>query len=146
MKQPLRINSLDELRARQEILKAEQQMLAAAIVNESKAAVIGLPMVALNKPADPLRVLKIDGKINPPAKLFSYLLPLIVNRTLFRRSGFITKMITALIARKIGKRFGPKIARFLIDLILKYTRNLGTKPRLIQTRTYSNNQQTKLLK
>lgn len=132
MKQTPIIHNLGELRARQKILKAEQQLLVKEIINEGKTAVVNLPLAALTKPADPLKVLKVDGKVNPPAKLFSYLLPLIFNRTFFRRSGFVTKTIVALIARKVGKRIGPKISVWLIDILLKYTRNLVPKPRLLK--------------
>src|SRR5215217_4241704 len=104
-----RLNSLEELKTRKAGLKADQQFLGNEIFNEAKLAVINLPIARLVKPADPLKILKVDGKINPSAKLFSYLLSLVTNRILFRRSGFITRMITALIARKIGKRIGPKI-------------------------------------
>ena len=141
-----RLHSLDELRTRQASLKAEQELLGKKIINQGKAAVITLPAVSLIKPADHLKILKVDGKINPPAKLFSYLLPLIVSRTLFRRSGFIKRMITTLIARRIGKRIGPKIASWLIDLILKYIKNLSSKSGLAKYRISSNKQQTKLLK
>ncbi|MES2456193.1 MAG: hypothetical protein V4594_11645 [Bacteroidota bacterium] len=131
MKQTPRLNSLDQLMAKQASLRAEQQQLSRDIIKESKTAAISLPVVSLIKPADPLKILKVNGQINPPAKLFSYLLPIIVNGTLFRRSGFMTRIITALIARKIGRRFGPKITFWLLDLILKYTRN-RQQPKLLR--------------
>ena len=147
MKQNLRIATLDELKARKAILKAEQKLLTKEIISKGGSAVINLPLVKLTKPADPLKILKVNGKINPSAKLFSYLLPIIVNRVFFRRSGFITKIVMAFIARKIGRRFGPKIATWLADIIMKYAKNLiVAKPSLSQYRIESSRHQSKLLK
>jgi len=113
---------LDELKSRQAALNAEQSMLGKEIVAEVKAALVTLPVVSLLKPADPLRIIKVDGKINVPGKIFSYLLPIVVNQTLFRKSGFVTRIITAMIARRVGKRIGPKVAMWLIRMAERYLR------------------------
>lgn len=102
-------------------LKAEQQILEKEMISCGKSALISLPMASLLKPADPLKMLKVKGKINLPAKVFSYLLPLIVNSTLFRRSNFLIRLMTALTARKIGNRFGSKIVDWLQGIIQKQT-------------------------
>lgn len=120
MKTTLRLKNLDELKAMQANLKAEQVILEKEIVRHGKSALISLPMKSLLKPADPFKMLKVNGKINLPAKLFSYLLPKMLNRTLFKHSGFLTKIITALAARKIGKRVGPKIIAWLQDIMGSY--------------------------
>jgi len=123
--------NLDELKARHAALNAEQSMLGKEIIAESKVALVTIPIVSLLKPADPLNIIKVDGKINVPGKVFSYLLPILVNQTLFRRSGFITKTVMALIARRIGKRIGPKVAMWLIRLAERHLRNRkSTKPLL----------------
>ncbi|RZJ83486.1 MAG: hypothetical protein EOO20_22705 [Chryseobacterium sp.] len=147
MKQNLKISTLDELKARKAILKAEQKLLTKEIISKGGSTVTNLPLLTLTRPVDPLKILKVNGEINPSAKLFSYLLPLIVNRIFFRRSGFITKMVMTMIARKVGRRFGPKVATWLADMILKYAKNLKlAKPNTFQYRIQSSRRQPKLLK
>lgn len=124
----IKYNNLDELKAGRVALDIEQSMLSKATIEEGKLAIFTLPLFSLLKPTDPLRAIKVDGKINIPAKVFSYLLPIIVNRTLFRRSNFMVKFITAIIARNIGKRIGPKVVKWLInvaqhELSKRYRRN-----------------------
>lgn len=117
MKASTNITSLDELKARQALLNAEQSLLAKEIVSDGKTALVSLPAVTLFKPDDPLKIIKVDGEINIPAKVFSYLLPLLVNRILFRKSGFITRMVMTMIARRIGIKIGPKITKRLLNAI-----------------------------
>ncbi len=131
MKPTYKLNNLDELQAMQAGLNAQQQVLGKEIVSEGKTALVTLPVASLLKPADPLKIIKVDGKINIPGKVFSYLLPLIVNQTLFRRSSFVTRIITAMIARRVGKRMGPKIAMWLIRLTERYIRNRRSKTVLL---------------
>lgn len=121
MKTNIKLNNLAELKAKQASLKAEQVTLGKEIISEGKNMMISLPVQGLLKPADPLKMLKTNGKINLPGKNFSQLLALVVNRTLFRRSGFVTRIITAMIARKIGRRIGPKIASWFLAMIKKFT-------------------------
>jgi hypothetical protein len=120
MKTTLRLKNLDELKSKQASLKAEQVILEKEIIRNGKSTLINLPTSRSLKPADPLKMLKVNGKINLPAKVFSYLLPQIINRTLFKRSGFLTKIIMALTARKIGKRIGPKIVAWLQGIMGSY--------------------------
>lgn len=136
-----RYNNLDELKARQAALNAKQSMLGKEIIAESKAALITMPVVSLLKPADPLNIIKVDGKINVPAKVFSYLLPIIANRTLFRRSCFITRVIMTMIARRIGKRIGPKVAMWLIRLAERHLRNRKSEEHLLPDYVLQQNKQ-----
>lgn len=98
MKPTYKLNSLDKLKAMQASLNTQQKALEKQIVSTGKTALVTLPVVWLLKPSDPLKIIKVDGKINISGKVFSYLLPLVVNQTLFRRSGFLTKIIMAIIA------------------------------------------------
>lgn len=110
-----KINNLTELRAKQIALKAEHKLLGQEILEETKQSLVIFPIASLIKPADPLRILTVDGKIDVPAKSFSYLLPILVNRTLFRKSGFLTRLLTTMVARRIGKKIGPKVASWLLS-------------------------------
>jgi len=116
-------NNLDELKAGRAALNVEQSILSKEIIQDGKVAMVALPLIEITKPADPFKAIKVDGKINVPAKVFSYLLPIIVNRILFRRSNFMTKIITALIARNIGKRIGPKVVMWLVGMVYRRLNN-----------------------
>ncbi|RZL02553.1 MAG: hypothetical protein EOO89_29225, partial [Pedobacter sp.] len=47
---------------------------------------------------------KIDSKTNISGKVMSLVLPLLLNKTLFRGSGFITKALVGLASNKLGKK------------------------------------------
>lgn len=141
MNKTAKYKNLDELRARQAALNAEESILGKEIIAESKVALITLPVVSLLKPADPLRIIKVDGKINVPGKVFSYLLPIVVNQTLFRKSGFMVRIITAMIARRIGKRIGPKVAMWLIRMAERHLRNRKPKGHLLPGHVLQQNRQ-----
>ncbi|CAM4421951.1 hypothetical protein SAMN06265348_12410 [Pedobacter westerhofensis] len=131
MKATTKIKNLEELKARQVMLNAEQSLLGQEIVSQGKTLLLSLLVITLVKPADPLTIIKVDGKINISAKFFSYLLPLVVNRTLFRKSGFITRIVMAMIARRVGKQMGSKVARWLLNTLEKYLSSLKpVAPRL----------------
>lgn len=142
------INNLDELRERRALLVAEQSVLGKKIVSDSGTALLALPVAVLTKPADPLTMVKVDGKVDIPAKVFSYLLPLLVNRTLFRRSGFVTRIVMGMIARRVGKRIGPKALRWLLRTIQNFIRNhRADAPRLpVHLRDYNRSPKFKRLK
>lgn len=53
--------------------------------------------------ATPSAFLKVDDKLNISSKLMSLVLPVLMNSTLFRGSGFITKTLVGLATSKMGK-------------------------------------------
>lgn len=53
--------------------------------------------------ATPSSFLKFDEKTNISGKIMSIILPMLLNNTVFRGSGLITKAIAALVSGKVGK-------------------------------------------
>lgn len=53
--------------------------------------------------ATPSAFLKVDDKLNISSKLMSMVLPVLMNSTLFRGSGFVTKTLVGLATSKFGK-------------------------------------------
>lgn len=51
----------------------------------------------------PQSLLKLDEKTNLSGGIMSLVLPLLLNKTLFKGSGFLTKSVAALVSGKIGK-------------------------------------------
>jgi hypothetical protein len=117
MKNPAQFTSLQELKARQAELSQMQSRLAPELISEAKAAAVSSVSLVFNKRKDPLKDLKIKGQIDIPGKFFSYLLPLIITKTVFRRSGFLTRIVIGIAARKVGRRFGPLVFDWLVGII-----------------------------
>lgn len=57
----------------------------------------------IKKFATPSGFLKLDEKTNISSKVMSIVLPLILNKTIFRGSGMITKALGALVSGKVGQ-------------------------------------------
>ncbi|MGF1923562.1 MAG: hypothetical protein ACQUHE_05245 [Bacteroidia bacterium] len=57
----------------------------------------------IKKYATPSGFLKFDEKTNISSKIMSIVLPMLLNSTVFRGSGLITKAVGALVSGKIGK-------------------------------------------
>lgn len=120
MKTQDKLKNLQELKAKEANLAAMHTLLAEKIISDGKAILSNYPRPSLFKPEDPLKAIKINGKINIPGKVFSYLLPLLVTKVLFRRSGFVTKAIVAIVARQTGKRIGNRVFHWAAGMICFY--------------------------
>jgi hypothetical protein len=57
----------------------------------------------IKKYATPSNLFKVDDKLNLSGTAMSLILPLFMNKTLFRGSGFLTKAIVGLASGKLGK-------------------------------------------
>ncbi|TKC05294.1 hypothetical protein FA047_14680 [Pedobacter frigoris] len=98
------IKNLEELHARVCSLKAENELQGAALVKDTKAYLKQFTFGSLiKKYATPSAFLKIDDKLNISSSVMSLALPLLMNSTLFRGSGIITKALVGLASGKVGK-------------------------------------------
>ncbi|RZK49084.1 MAG: hypothetical protein EOO99_07705 [Pedobacter sp.] len=71
----------------------------------------------LKKYATPSGLLKIDEQLNISSRVMSILLPLILNKTLFRGSGLITKALGAIITGKLGKSIDGEHISGLVNIV-----------------------------
>lgn len=98
------IKNLEELHAMVCSLKAENELQGEALVKDTKAYLNQFTFGSLiKKYATPSAFLKIDDKLNISSSLMSLLLPLLMNSTVFRGSGIITKALVGLASGKVGK-------------------------------------------
>jgi len=98
------INNLEELHATVAALRAESDMQAEALVIDGKAYLKQFTIGNLvKKYATPSSFLKVDDKLNISSSVMSMVLPMIMNNTLFRGSGIITKTLVGLASGKVGK-------------------------------------------
>lgn len=98
------INNLEELHAMVCTLKLESDLQAEALVNDGKTYLKQFTIGSLiKKYATPSAFLKVDDKLNISSSIMSLVLPMVMNSTLFRGSGFITKTLVGLASGKVGK-------------------------------------------
>lgn len=107
MKKHNTINNLQELKARQASLAADQALLSKELLRKTPGTLLSFPVQNYLKPAQPFEILKIDRKTNIPVKVLSYLLPMLINKTILRQSGFVTKLMVAVVTRKLIRSLLP---------------------------------------
>ena len=104
MRKRYNIQNLEELQGRIAELKAVYNSQGKLIVEDSKLYVKQFTLGAMiKKYATPSSLLKVDDKLNISSKVMSLVLPVLMNSTLFRGSGFITKTLVGLATSKVGK-------------------------------------------
>jgi hypothetical protein len=98
------IKNLDELRATSKALKAEYMMQEVAITGDVKVYLKQYTVKnMIRKYITPSTLFKADEQLNVSSKVMSFLLPVLMNNTLFRGSGFITKALVGLATSNVGK-------------------------------------------
>lgn len=98
------INNLEELHAMVNSLKVQHTLQGEALVNDGKAYLKQFTIGGIiKKYATPSAFLKIDDKLNISSSVMSLVLPFIMNSTIFRGSGLITKALVGLASGKVGK-------------------------------------------
>lgn len=98
------INNLDDLNQKLLSLKVDYKLQETMLLGDVKGYVKQFTLGSLiKKYATPSAFLKVDDKLNISSKLMSMVLPVLMNSTLFRGSGFITKTLVGLATSKVGK-------------------------------------------
>ena len=104
MNKKYNINNLDDLNVRLISLKVDFKLQEAMLKDDAKSYVKQFTFGNLiKKYATPSTFLKADDKLNISSKLMSMVLPIVMNSTIFRGSGFITKTLVGLATSKVGK-------------------------------------------
>lgn len=98
------IKNLEQLHERIVSLKVDYTLKGDYLKNDAKNYVKQFsPGNLIKKYATPSAFLKVDDKFNISSSIMSLVLPVIMNSTLFRGSGFITKALVGLATSKVGK-------------------------------------------
>jgi len=104
MSKKYNINNLQELNVKLISLKVDYKVQEAMIKDDVKVYIKQFtPGSLIKKYATPSTFLKADDKLNISSKVMSFLLPVLMNSTIFRGSGFITKTLVGLATSKVGK-------------------------------------------
>lgn len=98
------IKNLDELHAMVCSLKQENHIQGQTLIKDAKVYIQQFtPGNLIKKYATPSVFKKADEKLNISSSIMSLVLPLIMNNTVFRGSGFVTKALVGLASGKVGK-------------------------------------------
>ena len=98
------IRTLAELHGEIQRLKADYHHREEQLKLDSKAYINQFSLGNLIKRyATPSGFLKLDEKTHISSKIMSIVLPMLLNSTIFRGSGLITKALGALVSGKVGK-------------------------------------------
>lgn len=104
MSKKYNINNLHDLNVKLIGLKIDYKVQEEILKNDLKAYALQFtPGALIKKYATPSAFLKVDDKLNISSKLMSFVLPILMNSTLFRGSGFLTKTLVGLATSKVGK-------------------------------------------
>jgi len=104
MSRKYNISNLQELNVKLISLKVDYKMQETILKDDTKLYVKQFtPGALIKKFATPSSLLKVDDKLNISSKLMSLVLPVLMNSTIFRGSGFLTKTLVGLATSKVGK-------------------------------------------
>ena len=98
------IRNLEDLLARKNELKVQYTLQQDDLKRDTKAYFKQFTLGALiKKYATPSNFFKADEKLNISSTAMSLILPMLMNKTIFRGSGFVTKALVGLASGKLGK-------------------------------------------
>jgi hypothetical protein len=98
------INTLDDLHNQVQLLKADYTHRGIMLKEDSKTYIKQFTLGNLIKKfATPNGFLKLDENTHITSKIMSVALPFLLNSTVFKGSGLITKALGALVSGKVGK-------------------------------------------
>ncbi len=115
------IRTLEDLHAEVQRLKADYTQRGEMIKVDAKTYVQQFTLGGLiKKYATPSGFLKFDEKTNISSKIMSVVLPLILNKTIFRGSGIITKALGALVSGKVGQSLDAESLSGIFNMVKSF--------------------------
>lgn len=112
------IRTLAELHAEIQRLKADYYYREVQLKLDSKAYINQFSLGKLiKKYATPSGFLKLDEKTHISSKIMSIVLPMLMNSTIFRGSGLITKALGALVSGKVGKSLDAESLSGIFNMV-----------------------------
>ncbi|MFC4143976.1 hypothetical protein [Pedobacter mendelii] len=95
---------MEDLQAKKLELKVEYTLKQSIFKVDTKNFIHQFSLGSLIKKfATPSNLFKVDDKLNLSGTAMSLLLPIFMNKTLFRGAGFLTKAAVGLVSGKVGK-------------------------------------------
>lgn len=104
MSRKYNINNLHDLNVKILSLKVDYKVKEEMLKTDAQSYLKQFTFGNLvKKYATPSTFMKADDKLNISSKVMSFVLPILMNSTIFRGSGFITKTLVGLATNKVGK-------------------------------------------
>ena len=127
------IKNLEELQSTMSSLNVQQKMQGQELVVDAKHYLQQYsPGNLLKKYATPSNFKKADEELNISGKVMSLVLPLLMNNTIFRGSGFITKAIVGLASGKVGLSLDTEHLTGIFSKVKSWFGGSKKKQKLIQ--------------
>ncbi len=124
------IRTLAELNAEIHRLKADYQQRGIQLKDDSKAYIDQFSIGKLiKKYATPSGFLKLDEKTNISSTIMSIVLPMVMNSTIFKGSGLITKALGALVSGKVGKSLDAESLSGIFNVVKSLFTGKKAKPK-----------------
>lgn len=118
MKKYSDIKNIHDLHKQMAILKADYLVREGLLQQDARNYVRKFaPLNLLRKMFNPSTVVKADDKLNFSSKIVSWALPLLMNSTIFRGSGMLTKALVGIASNKIGKKVDADSLFSLVDTV-----------------------------
>ncbi|MGY3054883.1 hypothetical protein ACVWYG_003092 [Pedobacter sp. UYEF25] len=110
------INNLEELQNKRIELRIDYLLLEDQIKQNGKNYLMQFtPSALFKKLTSKDNMLDVNKQFNLIGNAMSFLLPMVMRKTLFRGSGFITKAIVGLASKKIGQSLNAKKLTMLFN-------------------------------
>lgn len=133
MSKKYNINNIEELHAKLHSLKAQNKIQGEVFVVDAKQYLQQYtPGNLIKKYATPSNFLKADEQLNISSKVMSLALPLLMNNTIFRGSGFITKALVGLASGKVGQSLDAEHLAGMFNKVKSWFGGKKKKQKLIQ--------------
>jgi hypothetical protein len=127
------INNLDELRATMNGIRAQNRIQGNALVIDGKKYLTQFsPGNLIKKYATPSNFFKADEQLNISGKVMSLALPLLMNNTIFRGSGFITKALVGLASGKVGQSLDAEKVTGMFNKVKSWFKGPKKKQKLLK--------------
>ncbi|RZK77992.1 MAG: hypothetical protein EOO92_11960 [Pedobacter sp.] len=124
------IRNLDELHATVCSLKAQNDIQGEALIKDAKNYIQQFTIGnIIKKYATPSAFLKVDEKLNISSSVMSLILPLVMNSTVFRGSGLITKALVGLASGKVGKSLDGAHLSGMFNVVKSWFSGAKKKPK-----------------
>ena len=121
MKRTKNIRTLAELNSQIHLLKEDYKQKGIQLKYDSRTYISQFTLGNLiKKYATPSGFLKFDEKTNISGKIMSLVLPMLLNSTVFRGSGLITKALGALVSGKVGKSLDAESLSGMFNVVKSF--------------------------
>lgn len=122
------INTLSDLQLQIQLLKEDYTQRGILLKDDTRHYLQQFtPSNLIKKYATPANFVKLDEKTHISGKIMSVVLPLLLNRTVFKGSGFLTKTLATFISGKVGRSLDTEHLTGVFNVVKSLFKGKGKK-------------------